>query len=660
MANIFKIHPSIGVARLGDSTTEFCLAPEISTELPVDCDSQGRALLDNDGNEQPIDMFKDSQGRIKRQAARFRVYLYDDEHDTIGRELKIGDKVKFTSSQTPELSFGVVIDIEWTVYLANKKASWYQFQEWDGGTERVTSQLLRNPSITDATARQRLIIDPGPQTVSYIHLTPRRAEFAKDRNPSFSQSFPTALTPNNIETLGEIIVHQQNEHNRLIVLGGHGRSGSFKSGFGEARIETFTNNDGWFDDISDGPVTANLWVRPLTADGNLQPDTEPFKLAVDDPAWVLVAYPGHVPEIENMITFGDIADDVAVRSMHSNPEIYNEGWNQAFMPYFYRDIWPILNRPNVAQWMEAFALASGENLELDAISTPPNGLQDAHAVQRHNIYAALRKPGQGSLFRATIKSNYNYQSPLIPFLSGDNALEGTNRPKFLHLTDTQWFFLQQWADGKFINEKLTGPEPNSSQPVSGTNLDRNVLSNVLGGAFCPGSEPQWIIGNPAIYVGPYRLKHAPYTPGSLSQPASVYGADTSSDLRLGLEPGDLTKYGALPWQADFNECASQDIDVTYEGWSGPHPQNSIAPALSQAERGVFWWPAHRPMEVFLPIGTQLPLMRASIQADVDQFQATKAWATLGFIHTFEISEPSAFADAENDDGGDNLSSMLGA
>ncbi|MGC1377427.1 MAG: LodA/GoxA family CTQ-dependent oxidase, partial [Anaerolineales bacterium] len=284
MTNTFKIHPAIGIARLGDSTTEFCLAPETPMGLPTKCDSQGRALLDAQGKEQPVDTFKDSQGRIKRQAARFQVYVYQDANDKLGRELKIGDSVQVYKWQTGELYSATLLDIEWTVYLANKKASWYQFKELEGEHGYAPDHPLRNASITGADARQRLIIDPGPQTVSYSHTPPRRAEFAKGKNPAFPQSFPPPLSPNSVETLGETIVSQQNDHNRLVVLGGYGNSGSFKSGFGEPRIETFANNDGWFDDISDGPVTANLWVQPLTDDGQPQSGIPPLKIPVDDPA----------------------------------------------------------------------------------------------------------------------------------------------------------------------------------------------------------------------------------------------------------------------------------------------------------------------------------------------------------------------------------------
>ena len=55
-----KIHPAIGIARLGNSATGFFIGPE--------CPG-----LDT----RPKGGYKDPQGRVKRQAARFRVFGYD-------------------------------------------------------------------------------------------------------------------------------------------------------------------------------------------------------------------------------------------------------------------------------------------------------------------------------------------------------------------------------------------------------------------------------------------------------------------------------------------------------------------------------------------------------------------------------------------------------
>src|SRR5258706_9852691 len=87
-----SIHPGIGVARVGNSTTEFFIGPEWHDAIP-----------DPDGG------FKDASGRIKRQVARFRIYGLNADGQVI-KELTAADA-----------------EITWTVELANKKAAWYSF-----------------------------------------------------------------------------------------------------------------------------------------------------------------------------------------------------------------------------------------------------------------------------------------------------------------------------------------------------------------------------------------------------------------------------------------------------------------------------------------------------------------------------------------------------
>ena len=86
------VHPSIGIARVGNSADSFFFGPDLPGTLPVAPDG-----------------FKDASGAIARQAARFRVYGYD----AAGR-------------RGPELT-AADADIAWTVSVANKKAAWYDF-----------------------------------------------------------------------------------------------------------------------------------------------------------------------------------------------------------------------------------------------------------------------------------------------------------------------------------------------------------------------------------------------------------------------------------------------------------------------------------------------------------------------------------------------------
>src|SRR5438045_2766874 len=101
MADIatIKIHPAIGIARLGNSLQEFFIGPEIPG-----------------AHRRPPGGYKDAQHRIKRQAARFRLFGYDKKGKLV-KEINSSDAV-----------------IEWTVRLANSKAAWKQFDGLNANT----------------------------------------------------------------------------------------------------------------------------------------------------------------------------------------------------------------------------------------------------------------------------------------------------------------------------------------------------------------------------------------------------------------------------------------------------------------------------------------------------------------------------------------------
>src|ERR1041384_2805578 len=91
--SVVKIHPAIGIARVGNSPSDFFIGPE------------------SPGNRRPLrGGYKDSHGRIKRQAARFRLFGYDKRGKLLG---------EITTANA---------NIQWTVHLANKKAAWRQFR----------------------------------------------------------------------------------------------------------------------------------------------------------------------------------------------------------------------------------------------------------------------------------------------------------------------------------------------------------------------------------------------------------------------------------------------------------------------------------------------------------------------------------------------------
>ena len=196
------IHPSIGVARVGNSVDKFFLAPEVPDPEP-----QGPGYYRDDG------------GALKRQAARFRIYGLNAEGQAVA---------ELTASNA---------EIQWTVHLANKKSAWYQFQIALDIPEAHAAplSLLRNAGVGD---RKQLVIDPGARNIAG-ECTQRGVVFD-------SGSFMGKPV-----YLGELSTDKEG---RLLVLGGHGKSASCNG----ARAITFANNDGWHDDTSDGPVTAKV------------------------------------------------------------------------------------------------------------------------------------------------------------------------------------------------------------------------------------------------------------------------------------------------------------------------------------------------------------------------------------------------------------------
>jgi len=189
MATKFRIHPAIGIARLGNSPTSFCISPDAAGVFPIECDQDGNPIV-TDGKEVRVAKFKDDKGRIRRQAARFRVFVYDAASPD-GRELAIGDTVDIVNQRSGQQLTVQIDDIQWSVYLANKKASWYAFKETAGEHGYAPDHPLRNADITDPNERQQLIIDPGPRSVRFKPAPPMRRASAR---PCRRRSSPCSST----------------------------------------------------------------------------------------------------------------------------------------------------------------------------------------------------------------------------------------------------------------------------------------------------------------------------------------------------------------------------------------------------------------------------------------------------------------------------------
>ncbi|MGW5719909.1 LodA/GoxA family CTQ-dependent oxidase [Amycolatopsis sp. NPDC003865] len=232
-----RIHPAIGIARVGDSEKAYFIGPERSRDLAVP-----------DGGR-----YRDSAGRIKRQAARFRVFAHHDD----------GRVVELTSADA---------DIEWTVHLANRKAVASKLDGRGGKRGKERNAHVLPP------ARNGLIIDSGPRAVS-----------GRDRaDVSLDGTFTVVGQPAVAVRLGDASTDRDG---RLVVKGGRGKAGSPS----DHPLDDSGDVDEWYDDVSDGPVSATVRI------GGTEMQAER--------AWVIVCPPSFAPAVGNVVRLWDALFD---------------------------------------------------------------------------------------------------------------------------------------------------------------------------------------------------------------------------------------------------------------------------------------------------------------------------------------------------------------
>ena len=483
-----KIHPAIGIARLGNSPAEFFIGPETPGAHPI-----------------PRNGYRDPQHRIKRQAARFRLFGYDKKGKLVG---------EVTSADA---------NIQWTVHLVNRKAEWNEFDGLNANTPR------RNAGVAN---RATLVIDPGARSLT---------------GPNKSAAFDTGKFLGKRVPLGEV---RSDTKARLLVLGGAGNSGSPTN----EPLTTFANNDGWYDDVSDGPVNATVTLK---TGGKI------FNVA---PAWVIVGAPKYAPPIDNVITLYDLLLQVAVDKL---------GLKLPAKPSFTKDIYPLLQRAIKMRWVSGMVAHpkahTGEHAAHDhaagpahstlAALIPPPGSHSARAA----IFKRLRDPG--------VPGADPSEGSDMPMIHSDFYPAESNQP----LTRVQYQAMKKWKNGNFIDD--WSGRPKVSRIITPEGLDRAGLESCVGGALFPGIEASWLLRDQYAYSEPFRL-------------------DPTN-----LKPGDVTKQMAVPWQADFTDCA-QDGELA-------------------------WWPAQRPDDVFSEAGgAQVPWTRGIVNNMDDM---VKKWHRLGFI-----------------------------
>jgi len=486
------IHPAIGIARVGNSPDGYFVGPEVTEPIP----------------EEP-GFYRDATGALKRQAALFRIYGYNAAGQVV-RELTAGCG-----------------SMRWTVHVANKKAAWYQWQMALDVPEAAAVQVpLRNANL-QGDDRKGLVIDGGPRSIE--------APNAQDPAPQFIGKFQGTDV-----YLGEI---RTDAEGRLLFLGGHGVSASPTGTpiYNPSDPNGFINADGWYDDMSDGPVTAEVSI-------------EGRSIPVQ-PAWVVTAPPNYGPVVKGVRTLYDVLFDLNV-----------SGGRFPFprRVSFRDDIYPILRRLSGLQWSnQGFAAQFGRGKPYDFEASelvsklawkPTPGEFDTYAELRLQVLHAFRSP----------EATDNNQLPW-PWIYGDAmAVPPANTPRQnAAISPTQYAQLTAWAAGEFVSDSnVQGDIPHRFAdvplPDQPAMLDRAALEFCLADAFHPGCEVTWPIRHLTMFVEPFRIRHRP-----AGEPEPDYGSVLTQTEALSVGgllyaqgPGDLTRWMGLPWQADTGFCRS--------------------------------------------------------------------------------------------------------
>ncbi len=480
-----SIHPAIGIARVGNSPEGWFLASDIRGGTPEDPDG-----------------YRDAEGRIKRQAARFRIYATHASGEV--RELTLDEA-----------------DIEWRVEVANLKSGWYEFHyALDLPVAGVQPPPRRNAQYGEAD-RDLLDIRPTARAISGRDISGLSHHF--DDGTFFGKEV----------YLGEM---RTDDKGRLLFLGGRGDSAPLVPGTAPT---TFANNTNWHDDICDGPVRATVQIEGQTFEAT--------------PAHVVVTPPNFGPGLFGVVTMDDLLQDLYLREGMIAPPGKTS---------FSRDVWPIFDRMSGHQWVnEGFLPLVGSGAPLDARNPEVIGrLGDASAANgeyRQQVNALFRLPGE---------DRPDALPPFYGDAFGDRDASGglldPTRQELL-LTDLQYAHLNNWAQGDFDPDWQGIPELPQFDALSAKEqtqeLDRASMYECLGGPFHPGIEVTWPFRLAIMWDAPYRLRSLPE--GTTVQ--QDYGKTLSVETALSPDgphgasgAGSLTRWMGVPWQTDEASCNS--------------------------------------------------------------------------------------------------------
>ena len=452
---------------------------------------------------------------------------------------------------------------------------------------------IRNPGfngtndIRDKDRLTKLVVDAGPKSISngqsanfdnksddssYYNQSTQKIESVD--YPKLFPSYPSTRVPEieQIETLGSI---ETDAEGRLIVLAAYGKASGFDANGDydpNVDLDNDVNNNNWFDDTGDGPVTAVLVLDNGT------------HVSIEGNAWVITTDPSYAPQIPNIVNLWDEIYNTWIEKFGLVPDLYDltkwpndpnagssfalgTGYNSDYKPHFDQQLDPMLKGTNLQRWIA--------NLVDDAVTAHQVvGNSTASGTDMANLLSFIRNPNIEDNNQEAQNKNR------MPLSLGDSGQD------FLAMTRTQYFLMYQWLE---TNKDASSPEVFGP----GEALDRNILGNCLGGRFSPGIEMTFIIRDEFLYngwnnttgsvptEGPFRINMEPMDYSNITT-SPFLGVGYVPTNAIKVEPGDICKFMSIPWHTDYNSCAT----------------HQPSPNAARSNLTYWSWPAQRPVAIY--------------------------------------------------------------
>lgn len=593
------IYPPIGMSRVGNAPATDVKDPNRKDLLATRGERWYYAPEMPNAPANPSGLFKDGENRIKKQVQRYRLYALNSNREVIGELVtNINAAVKEAVTLCPgidekRVAEGMieVDEMAWSFHIANTKPAWYNFNN-PPGLGRSAPYLAgekRNMGVIAKEDREGLVVDAGQQTLaadgSAVTLTGK-----------FGKCFK-------LETEVPLGIATTDEAGRMLMFPGNGLAASVVPG---SSIESFTSNDGWYDDWADG------WLQ-----GAVVINGREYATDKNGHAWMACCGPDFAPAIAPYVTLYDVAYDAMYRkNLVQQPKEVS----------FTRDIYPFFNRLALTEWVANAANLRQAWMNIGDFTDP-------------TFIAELAKKGNGDLRKQTFALFRGPRVPTspcgtpeppaegpqgaykLPFLLGSGVNYASSPDHWFRMPKYHYELLQRWAEGDYVDDWKGAPAwdmPDCLEalpPEMQTQmLARAALDPCSGTGFHPGVELTWPLERAEIYADDpallFRIMMNTTTElqQDLGRLLTEEIAFCGKDNVLGPQKaGDMTRWLGIPWQPDAFSCQQ----VLY----GTDFPVSV------------WWPALLPIDV-LPEGlyTRMACPEISVKQRLNFYYSRFPWS----------------------------------